>query len=751
MSLRRYLRKGFDAQAADVELLSSEAELLLWRDTAPNETAHLAEWAAEAWALTQAYRIDCKAPAFGETANGRLFQRWAVRFQAKLEARGWITEAQLADVATARSDVLHLLAFERIEPQAAEHFTRVEQAGGRIHPHKPIPSPAKDQRRVQLNSQAGEISAAAQWARQVLMADGQARIGVVLPYLTDAYQAIDHAFGVEFADAPNAFDLSGGLPLAQQPVWRAAEALLERLLQPPQEILESWKFTPFLELPQSLEKLVQRDPNWTLEERPFAAWVASFRRILVQVQWSANAGSEQFQAAQSIQRCLDRYSCLTHSPVLGPESARRTLQDLLDTQVFAPQRQAAPIQVLGYLETTGLSFTHLWVAGLSDSEWPLTPSPNPLIPLKLQQAASIPRLNHDGERDFAQNRLAHWRTACGSFIASWSNEGTDGPHDCSPLIKPLFLADIDQVVTRYRQRRHPALSEFKPVKLEAHSDPDQASKHHDPIQAGTGLIQDQAKCPLRGWAIHRLKLRPPTALEPFADALTRGSLVHDALFRLYNDGPPPPFADATDQTASEVAVQAAVKGAVEERLGGKPDLFKALEEKRLAKVLNAWLKAEAEHANFTVVGLEQATSLTMDGAQFRLRIDRVNEDPDTGAQVVIDYKTGTLSIRGMVGERLVEPQLPMYALSDDKIEAVLVAQVGNEEVRIDGWSAEGISLGKTPSAGWEPLRERWREQVQSLIDEFRSGHAAASPHNTQVCRYCHLPSLCRINARKAGV
>ena len=183
MSLRRYLRTRFDAAAADVELLSGEAELLLWRDTAPSETHHLAEWAAEAWALALAYRIDVKASAFGETANSRLFQRWAARFDAALRANGWITEAQLADAAMAQGEVLHLLAFERMEPQAAAYFARVERAGGQVRKHAaiPSPSPSHDESRVRLNSRPQEISAAAQWARQVLMADGQARVGGVFP------------------------------------------------------------------------------------------------------------------------------------------------------------------------------------------------------------------------------------------------------------------------------------------------------------------------------------------------------------------------------------------------------------------------------------------------------------------------------------------------------------------------------------------------------------------------------------------
>ena len=126
------------------------------------------------------------------------------------------------------------------------------------------------------------------------MADAEARIGVVFPYLTDAYHAIDHAFGAEFADAPDAFDLSGGLPLAQQPVWQGADALLEHLLRPAEEALEAPARTPFLELPQDLGDLLPKSPGWADGRRPFAHWVGAFGDILRRARWGAKAGSRQF-------------------------------------------------------------------------------------------------------------------------------------------------------------------------------------------------------------------------------------------------------------------------------------------------------------------------------------------------------------------------------------------------------------------------------------------------------------------------
>ena len=52
-------------------------------------------------------------------------------------------------------------------------------------------------------------------------------------------------------------------------------------------------------------------------------------------------------------------------------------------------------------------------------------------------------------------------------------------------------------------------------------------------RGGTGRIRDQASCPFRGYAIHRLNLKEARQPRGLPDALDRGILVHEALHRLY--------------------------------------------------------------------------------------------------------------------------------------------------------------------------------------------------------------------------
>ena len=176
-----------------------------------------------------------------------------------------------------------------------------------------------------------------------------------------------------------------------------------------------------------------------------------------------------------------------------------------------------------------------------------------------------------------------------------------------------------------------------------------------------------------------------------------------------------------------------------EQLAHAPARFQANEKSRIEAIIRAWLEHEAQRLAFSVIGLEQEAELTMPGARFRLRIDRIDQDAGTGAKIVIDYKTGAVSVNRLVDERLIEPQLPMYALTDDQIHAVLYARVGDEEIRLDGWGADSLSAGRPPEGGWHALRSRWREQIAALCEEFRSGEATVAPYRPpQTCRY--LPS-----------
>ena len=748
-SIDSYWRRQFAAQASATapELLSSEAELLLWRELADPQQGHLAELAAKAWRLAHSWRIDLDADLRPPTAGALFFQRWARRFRQRLQQDSLITQAQLPDRISAEGKRLHLLGFDQADRQQADFLARCEKAGREVQHHQPPSSPAQTQQRVRFDQRADEIRAAVQWSRQRLQEDSSARIGIVLPYLAEAYHPVRHAFQVEFADAPNAYDIAGGASLADQPIWRSAQRLLEHLAAPVPESREALLKAPFLSL--GYKRLVAWETAASLpDQQALAKWVRHFMATLRRARWGRNAGSVQRQALQTITKRLDQYAELAQLPAIDQQQALQTLRELLAQSPFAAERPSAPILALGYLETTGLHFSHLWVAGMTDTGWPMSRPANPLLPLPLLRQRGVPRIDPTAEAEFAQQRLDQWRNSCRHLVASWASEDDGEQHQCSALIEAFRGVQVEDLIPQHRRLWHPWLTATPRVELQP-APADQATpREEEQLSGGAALLRDQALCPFKAWAQHRLRLKPPPSFDVLPDAAVRGLLVHSALFALY-DGGAAPFS-AADRDAAAAA-------AINEQIAEAPELYRENEHKRLVKLLERWLEYEADRPDFAVVGLEQEVTLTLAGAEFNLRVDRIDLDKDQNRRLIIDYKTGAVRPDRLRDDRLTETQLPMYALTDERIGGVLFAQVGSEAAKLDGFAEEALQVGRPVErlaefAGrerpWEELRTQWQSQLEGLLQEHRTGRAAVDPHPNprEACRHCHLPAFCRINA-----
>jgi ATP-dependent helicase/nuclease subunit B len=91
--------------------------------------------------------------------------------------------------------------------------------------------------------------------------------------------------------------------------------------------------------------------------------------------------------------------------------------------------------------------------------------------------------------------------------------------------------------------------------------------------------------------------------------------------------------------------------------------FGAMERQRLAALLAEFLEMEKMRAPFDVVACEEPRVAELGGLQLKVRIDRIDELAG-GRRVILDYKTGKVSTSGWWDERLDEPQLPLYAITD---------------------------------------------------------------------------------------
>ena len=200
------------------------------------------------------------------------------------------------------------------------------------------------------------------------------------------------------------------------------------------------------------------------------------------------------------------------------------------------------------------------------------------------------------------------------------------------------------------------------------------------------------------------------------------------------------------------------------------EVYTATETLRLKRLLELWIKIEKARAPFEVVATEKALVVNIAGLPLRVRIDRIDRLNDDSL-MLIDYKTGFCSTAKWQGERLEEPQLPLYSITmagiegmveesaQGNIQTLAFARINIDQQGFVGISAEegvapGIysiekSRGWDANLSWSDINNQWQQALESLVTEFSEGLAVVEPAQNNTCQFCHLHSLCRIHEIKA--
>jgi hypothetical protein len=236
--------------------------------------------------------------------------------------------------------------------------------------------------------------------------------------------------------------------------------------------------------------------------------------------------------------------------------------------------------------------------------------------------------------------------------------------------------------------------------------------------------------------------------------------VHQALTELWRDIGSQANLLAFDESALRQKTEHAANAAVDTLCRARPDLmtdaFAALERERLNHLLLRLTSLEKSRAPFEVVACEQSRAPEVAGVQLNARLDRVDKLAD-GSHVILDYKTGLANIGGWLGERPDEPQLPLYASSDDAVvSGVSFVQLRAREVAFKGLTRDAdvlpgvvtLAVSKALSeqyGGWPALLDSWRTVLEQLARDYLAGHGEVTPKRyPKTCEYCDLGALCRV-------
>jgi len=781
------------------------------------ETARLAR---EAWQLAHAWRLWEGLDRPGADEDTAAFLDWAERVR-RASARARSTDgARLPDLvaralplrAIAKPALLVRFGFDMVTPQQEELFTALAAQGVDLADCRPRRREARALRLACADARE-EIALAARWARARLEANSAARIGVIVPDLARQRDAIRRAFAQTMAPGasdPRAgapvvpFNLSLGDPVSAAPLVAHALLALELLgreigFERASLVLRS----PFIAAGESerdrrarLDARLRRhaEPVLTLERLAALARredlprcpvlaqrldaLAEFRKARLFGAQSPRAWSEAFhdalrlagfpgerplasaehQALGKWHETLAQFARLERvAGRMGFGEALARLKRIAGEALFQPEMPEVPVQVLGVLEAAGLEFDHLWVMGLSDEAWPLRPGANPLIPVRVQREAGVPNASPAATLDLARRLTAEWLACAEEVVLSHPRREDDRSLAASPLIAQVREDELE--VRAYEGWR---AASRRAQRLERALDGQAPPLARDAASGGVAVVRDQAACPFRAAAIHRLGAEGLDAPHAGLDAMERGTLVHRVLAHAWRELRTKTALDATPEPELEALLAKAADEAVawqrRDRPGTLAGRFAAVERARLARLARGWLEHEKRRDDFAVLAAEDKRVLALGPLTLRVRLDRVDETGE-GARIVIDYKTDEPKLARMLGERPDEPQLPLYLTAAEPAAAVAAfAQVRAGDMKFVGLARdEGLLEGaRTPEqagrsgaeASWGEQVAFWRAELTRLAERFAGGSAEVDPKRQLVtCRGCGMQPFCRIYER----
>lgn len=802
--------------AVTVHSLQHEQELQLWRqiiEHSPSGREMLLPESAAALA-SQAFRtaieheIALDSPQMSASSDTRAFCGWAAEFSRQLAAHRWTCPAlltrELAPCVSALRLPVEIFVFLAETTPAQQSFLEVlATAGVPISASPGYSAMVGNPVRYEFDGVAEELRTAAQWARQQIEENPEARIGVIffdlgrnVPQVESAFRSVLHPEQLLGEHTPAAFEIASPLALVDYPVERSALQLLSLFAAPIDfQSFQSTLSSPYLaETPEAMAKFLARVrkharhevsienfAEWlhdshelpgmraALEalpkhsafssEQPVGYWVDISRRILEAFGWPGRVplNSEEFQCTNSWRDLLLATSSLElfdwHTDF------RRFVGRLTRAaanQNFKPETLNAPIQIMDATESEGSVFDALWIGSCSDDLWPDSPKFSPLIPIALLKEAGVALVGTPQSADRISRMTQRFLQSAPQVSLSLARHTEDEREQrWSPVFASFAIANGRIGLPRMLAER------FELARLESiHDSAAPPILQEAAIKGGTSLLQEQSNCPFRAFAIRRLSAKeiegPNEALAP----TVRGKVVELALRLIWEQ-----LKDSEGLCRPDLAaiVEAAVEEAMASELPSSSDpwitRFRKLEIQRTIQVLAEWLTLESTRKPFHVVGHQLSVEMNLGGLNLHGRLDRLDEVDD--AHVVIDYKTGVANgVSAWQTPRPRMPQLPFYALAilqqKFNLAGVSFGIVRKGECGFKAYLHDkdmlpcaDASKRSFENVTFDEYTGRWATELERIAASFVQGDAAVDPKippgkSGSPCEHCHLTALCRI-------
>lgn len=765
-------------------LLSDAQCHYLWRKIIKSESSvtyseGLVDAVISAWERCQQWQIYQEDPKFLYTAQTRQFQQWWLAFEEQLTQQDLITEYQLIPyILDAPCNLLSTsivwVCFDDFTPQQT-HLQEHLINQGLIQYQYDLKEKSTHVDMLSARDDKEEYNQLMSWLHLKIQ-EGQRRIGVVVPNLEQESNLLQRTLARHFD--PTLFNISLGKSLSDFPLvghalcwlnldnstlthhqaslllqspylgyakeeftlraeYQQQSRLLEKRLIPLETLIEDLRvYSP--KLSKLLSLLTPYPQIASLQE-----WISLFQDRLNRLGFPGDYGlnSENYQCLNRLLILFDELRQLavfnTH---LTQCEALDALQHLAQHTIFQSQKKNTPIQISGLLEASGCEFDSLWVMGLTDQCLPQKVHLSAFIPPNLQRELRMPHSLPDRELQFARQILQRLQRSADSIVFSYAQLQSDNPNLPCALITnfpPFTLLPRPNLLKASTEFMVTEESFFLPVLPEEY------------ITGGTAILTNQAKCPFKAFAEHRLCAKTSLQTNDGLNHKERGQIIHKVMELLWQIVGSQEKLLLLAPHILDQYIDEAIYSALTPLKQQHPDLFitslQEVEYTRLKRLILTYLEWEKKRPPFTITALEQSYSIRLAGLDIKVRIDRL--DLVAGKKWVIDYKSSLPASKPWNEERPKESQLLLYALLDDQINTLLLIQLKSGKINCAGFSEDkqnisGISSLKKDEA-WSERRTTWQEQLTHLAMEFQQGHCLPQPVDSSICQQCDFKSLCR--------
>lgn len=760
-------------------VLSAQQCRYLWRQILANSTVNdgLLQALEDAWTRCQLWQVDFADSSFSYTPQTRQFQRWVKAFQQELNKLGAITEEQIVTYLISQPNnhpfqPLIWACFDDYTPQQLA-LQRYFSEQGCQNFHYDLNEEGSNTYCLSAKDANDEHQQLLYWLKERLSYNEQ-KIAVVVPNLQQEAASLKRLLQQELGEP---FNISLGKALADYPLvadafcWLDLEEELtiyqaQLLLHSPylafsqtemlaraqfkeeSTILQEFNFTKdafvkaLFNFAPKLAKLLQNIESYPEKDSP-QAWMKHFKNRLSTLgfpgEYSLNSASYQ-----CYQRFLNLFDEFRQFALLSKEMSKlealTLFKNLAKTTIFQPKNAAAKVQILGLLEAAGCTFDSLWVSGLTDLCLPQKAKLSAFIPISLQRDKRMPYASPARELQLAQKGINRLKFSARHVVFSYPKLSEDKPNLPSPLIAGLPSLPAYEITSNEKAL---PLNSF----IEAYEIP---IAENEKVIGGTAILANQAKCPFRAFATHRLHAKAALTTSDGPDAKERGQLIHKVMELMWQTLKSQKNLLSLDNPQLDQTIEQAICKALEPIIQQRPSSFSALiqdvEMVKLKNLVQACLNWERERPAFEIKALEESFSINLAGIDFKLRVDRLDQLED-GSKWIIDYKSSLPTSMPWNEERPKEPQLLLYALLDETINGLLFAQLKAGQLTCKGFTAEKHSLAGLNSLKkeerWADYREHWQIQLNELAEEFSQGHCQPQPATAAVCQNCDLQNLCR--------